>query len=56
LTATLPAANRSVPIYYDWRLGANTPQFQNYTGWVQLNIESPGPVSQKISFTIHCGS
>jgi hypothetical protein len=50
----LPAANRSVPIYVDWRLGANTPEFANYRGWVQLNIESPNAVSQKISFTIHC--
>jgi hypothetical protein len=55
LTAALPAPNHSVPIYYDWQLGANTPQFQNYSGWVQLNIESPNPVSQKIGFTIHCG-
>jgi len=55
LTAALPAPNHSVPIYYDWQLGANTPQFQNYSGWVQLNIASPNPVSQKIGFTIHCG-
>jgi hypothetical protein len=34
LTAALPAANQSVPIYYDWQLGANTPQFQNFSGWV----------------------
>jgi hypothetical protein len=55
LSTYLPAANQSVPIYDDWQLGANTPEFQNYSGWVQLNIESPNPVSQKISFTIHCG-
>jgi hypothetical protein len=54
LAANLPAANRSVPIYDDWQLGANTPQFQNYSGWVELNIESPNQVSQKIGFTIHC--
>ena len=50
----LPEANRSVPIYVDWRLGANKPEFANYRGWVQLNIESPNAVSQKISFTLHC--
>jgi hypothetical protein len=50
----LPAANHSVSIYDDWRLGANTPQFANYNGWVQLNIESPNAVSQKINFTLHC--
>ncbi len=50
----VPAANHSVSIYDDWRLGANTPQFANYTGWVQLNVASPNTVSQKINFTIHC--
>ncbi len=54
-TADLPGAGRSTPIYDDWQLGANTPQFQNYTGWVELHIESPNPVMQKIGFTIHCG-
>jgi len=50
----LPAANRSVPIILHWRLGANTPQFANYSGWMQLNIDSPNALSQKINFTIHC--
>ena len=54
-TVNLPNANQSVPIYYDWQLGANTPQFQNYSGWVQLNIESPNTVQYKIPFTIRCG-
>jgi hypothetical protein len=54
LTADLPNANRSVPIYVEWRLGANNQQFASYSGWVQLNIESPNPVSQKVPFTIHC--
>jgi hypothetical protein len=53
-STNLPAANQSVPIYDDWHLGANTPTFANYHGWVQLNIESPNAVSQKIDFTIHC--
>jgi hypothetical protein len=48
-------AGRSRPVYLDWRLGANNAKFANYTGWVQLNIESPNQVSQKISFTLHCG-
>jgi hypothetical protein len=50
----LPNANRSVPIIDEWNLGANTQQFANYSGWVQINIESPNPISQKINFTIHC--
>ena len=53
-TAELPRANQSVPIYDEWQLGANTPQFANYRGWVQLNIQSPNPVSQRIGFTLHC--
>jgi hypothetical protein len=46
---------RSKPVYLDWRLGANNAKFANYRGWVQLNVESPNQVSQKISFTLHCG-
>jgi hypothetical protein len=46
---------RSKPVYFDWRLGANNAKFANYRGWVQINIEAPNPVSQKISFTLHCG-
>lgn len=49
-----PGANRSVPIVESWRLGANTPQFANYRGWMQLNIESPAPASHRIAFTLHC--
>jgi hypothetical protein len=51
---TIPRANQSVPVYYDWHLGANTHQFADYHGWVNIIIESPNPVQQKIGFTIHC--
>jgi hypothetical protein len=50
----VPQANHAVSIFDDWRLGANTPEFANFSGWVQLNVESPSAVSQKINFTIHC--
>ena len=53
-TLDLSQPNRSVPIYDDWRLGAKTPQFRNYRGWVQIDILSPNSVVQKIPFTIHC--
>ncbi|HEY6374798.1 MAG TPA: hypothetical protein VIX90_04660 [Edaphobacter sp.] len=53
-TVDLSQPNRSMPIYDDWRLGANTPQFRNYRGWVQIDIMSPNAVAQKIPFTIHC--
>ena len=52
-TVDLPP-NRSTPIYDEWHLGANRAQFANYHGWVQINILSPNPVSQKIPFTMHC--
>jgi hypothetical protein len=52
-SASLPP-NRSVPIYDDWRLGANTPKFADYRGWVQINIMGPNRVEQMIPFTIHC--
>jgi hypothetical protein len=52
-TVDLPP-NRSTPIYDEWHLGANRVQFANYHGWVQINILSPNPVSQKIPFTMHC--
>lgn len=45
---------RSIPIMEHWRLGANKPQFANFQGWMQINIESPNPASMKIPFTLHC--
>jgi uncharacterized membrane protein len=53
-SANLPQANRSVPVYERWRLGANTPQFANYAGWVRLIVDSPNPLEGRIAFTIHC--
>ncbi len=50
----IPQANHSVPVYYDWQLGANTPKFADFHGWVNLIIESPNPIQKKIAFTIHC--
>jgi len=50
----LPRADQSVPVYYDWRLGANTREFANYSGWVNLIIESPDRIEKKVPFTIHC--
>jgi len=50
----IPRANQSVPVYYDWQLGANTPKFADYHGWVNLIIEAPNRLEQKIGFTIHC--
>lgn len=54
-TANLLGANRSLPILDEWSLGANNPQFAEYHGWVELDIESPIAISQKIGFAIHCG-
>ncbi|HTS60872.1 MAG TPA: hypothetical protein VMH28_02550 [Candidatus Acidoferrales bacterium] len=49
-----PGGNRSMPVIEHWRLGAPTPQFRNYRGWVELIVESPNPASMRIPFTIHC--
>jgi hypothetical protein len=49
------AGGRSTPIYDDWQLGANTPNFSNYHGWVELVVESPTRLAQRINFTLHCG-
>ena len=54
LSVNMPQANHSTPIYDDWRLGANTPQFANYSGWMNLIIEGPTRLEKKIDFTIHC--
>ena len=50
----IPRADQSVPVYYDWQLGANTHQFADFHGWVNIIIESPNPLEKKIPFTIHC--
>ena len=49
-----PGGNRSIPIMEHWRLGGRGPQFANYQGWMQINIESPSRASHRISFTLHC--
>lgn len=54
MSADLPRANRSFPVYEKWTLGAHRPQFANYTGWVNLVIDSPNRVEGRIKFTIHC--
>jgi hypothetical protein len=53
-TVNLPQANRSLPVLEEWRLGANTPQFGNFDGWVELDVESPNPATNRIGFTLHC--
>jgi len=53
-TVELPQAGRSVPVYARWRLGANTPEFANFKGWMKILIDSPNQVEGKIAFTIHC--
>jgi hypothetical protein len=53
-TLMLPDANRSGFMYYDWRLGLNNREFADFHGWVELLVESPNRVSQRINFTLHC--
>ena len=49
-----PGGNRSIPIVEHWRLGANSPQFADYHGWMEIHIESPSPATNRIAFTLHC--
>jgi hypothetical protein len=50
----IPRANKSVPVYDDWKLGANKPNFSNFQGWIELTIEAPNAVTQQTKFTLHC--
>ncbi|MGA2572028.1 MAG: hypothetical protein ABSF23_16085 [Terracidiphilus sp.] len=50
----LPQAGRSVPVYYTWNLGANTPRFADYSGWVKLILQAPNSLEKEIHFTLHC--
>jgi len=47
-------ANRSVPVYDKWRLGANKPNFSNFQGSIDLIIETPNAVTQRTTFILHC--
>jgi hypothetical protein len=53
-SADLARANQSVPVYYDWKLGANNPKFANFKGWVELDVNSPNHVVKRVNFTLHC--
>lgn len=53
-SARLNQPNRSYPLDDSWSIGANTPRFANYSGWVNLIIGYPNPVQSRIGFTIHC--
>jgi len=50
----LDQPGRSYPVYYTWNLGANNPQFANYSGWVKLILQAPNNLEKEIHFTIHC--
>jgi hypothetical protein len=51
----IPRADQSQSITEDWHLGANTAEFANFKGWLQLDIETPNRVARRIEFTLHCG-
>lgn len=53
-TKTLPVANKSVPVYENWRLGANNGKFTDFKGWAALKIDGPSALEYKIPFTLHC--
>ena len=51
---SMPQPGRSYPVYYTWNLGANTPRFANFSGWVNLILQRPNNLEKQIHFTIHC--
>jgi hypothetical protein len=50
----LPGSGQSTPIHDGWSLGANTGEFADFHGWIQLDIRSPYPLSYRMPFTLHC--
>ncbi len=52
--ARLDQPGRSYPVYDTWTLGANTPHYANYSGWVKLILQAPNNLEKEIHFTIHC--
>jgi hypothetical protein len=53
-TVNLPKGNTSVSVYDTWQLGAHTPEFKDFQGWIKLTTFEPNKVEQKIDFTLHC--
>jgi len=51
---TLAGGGQSTPIQDGWSLGANSAEFADFHGWVQLDIRSPYPLSYRMPFTLHC--
>jgi len=52
--SSVPGGDQSFSIVDGWSLGANSDQFADYRGWVQLNIQTPNPLAYRIPFTLHC--
>ena len=46
--------NQPIPAYIDWQVGANTPKYANYRGWLQLRVTNPNNIANTINFTLHC--
>jgi TonB family protein len=53
-TAQVPKANQPSSIVEGWHMGANTPQFANYPGWINLIVQFPNSFGYRINFNLHC--
>jgi hypothetical protein len=51
----LPSGNTPVDVIDMWVLGANTPQYRRYEGWMNLSTLTPNVFGKKIRFTLRCG-
>jgi hypothetical protein len=50
----LPKGNTPVDVIDMWVLGANTPEFRNYRGWMDLSTLTPNVFGKKINFALRC--
>jgi hypothetical protein len=55
-TARIGNAQGATTVFEDWHLGANVPQFQDFRGWVELDVIAPNSSASRIPFTLHCGA
>jgi hypothetical protein len=54
MKVNLPKGNTPVDVTAMWIVGANTPEFRNYKGWIDLSTLTPNVFGKKIYFVLRC--
>jgi hypothetical protein len=54
MTVNLPKGNTPVDVTDMWIVGANTLEFRNYKGWIDLSTLTPNVFGKKIYFVLRC--